>query len=95
MLCNSNNFQHIEKMQRASLNNSVSKILLKYQFDRIKIVRVRLLAELKNAVLKKTRLIFQNLPTCYQRRLTRKSITLKIKYFWIAALLHFYYEFLK
>ena len=50
MPCNSNNFQHIEKILYISVDNLVVQIPLKFQVDWIKIVRVLLLAELKNAV---------------------------------------------
>ena len=56
MPCNSKNFQHIGKILRTSVNNLVLQIPLKFQVDRIKIIRVLLLAELKNAVLRKKRL---------------------------------------
>ena len=39
MPSNSNNFQHIEKILRSSVDNLVLQILLKFQVDRIKIVR--------------------------------------------------------
>ena len=58
MPCSSKNFQHIRKILRASVDNLVLKIALKFQVDRIKIVSVLLLAELNNSVLKKTRLKF-------------------------------------
>ena len=54
MLCNSNNFQRIEKILCISIDNSVLRIRLKFQVDRIKIVRILLLATLKNVVLRKT-----------------------------------------
>ena len=50
MPCNSNNFEHIEKILRNSVANLVLKISLKFQVDRITIVRVLLLAELENTV---------------------------------------------
>ena len=49
MPCNSNNSQYIDN----SVDNLVLPIPLKFQVDRIKIVRVLLLVELKNAVLRK------------------------------------------
>ena len=55
MPCNFNNFQHIEKNRNCSVDYSILHISLKFQVDRIKIVRVILLTELKNAVLRKTR----------------------------------------
>ena len=54
--CNSNNFQHIEKILRTSVDNSLLQIPSEFQVDRINIFRVLLLAELKNFVLRKTRL---------------------------------------
>ena len=48
---NSNNSQLIEKTLRTCIDNLILQIPLKFQVDRIKIVRVLLLAELKNAVL--------------------------------------------
>ena len=74
MRCNSKNFQHIEKFLRSYVDNLVFQRPLKFQVDRIKIVRVLLLAELKNAVLRKS-----VQPALW--RSTRKTVTLKIKYF--------------
>ena len=54
MSCHSNNFQRIGKILRTTVENFVLQIPLKFQVDQIKIVRVLLLAELKNAVFKKT-----------------------------------------
>ena len=54
MLCISNNFQHVEEILSTSEDNSVLQIPLKIQVDQIKIIRVLLLAWLKNAVLKQT-----------------------------------------
>ena len=59
MSCNSNNFQHIEKILRTSVDNSVLPIPLKFKVDGINTVRVLLLGELKNAVLSKTRKKFK------------------------------------
>ena len=56
MPCNSNNFQHIKKILRTSIDYLVLQIPLKFQVDRIRIVRVLLLDVLKDAVLRKTRL---------------------------------------
>ena len=56
MSFNSKNFQNIAKIVGTSVDNSVWKIPLKFQVDWIKIIRVLLLAKLKNVVLKKTRL---------------------------------------
>ena len=59
MPCNSNNFQHIKKILRTSVDNLVSEIpnfntqRFKFQVDRKTIIRVLLLAEFKNAVLEK------------------------------------------
>ena len=54
MPCDSNNFQYIEKVLRTSVDNLVLQIPLKFQVERIKIIWVILLAELKNTVLRKT-----------------------------------------
>ena len=51
MPCNSNNFHHSEKIQRAYVNN----VDLRFKTDRIRIVRVLLLIELKNEVFRKTK----------------------------------------
>ena len=56
MTLNLNNFQHIEKILRISVDNLVLQVPLKFKVDRIKIVRVLPLAELKNALLTKSRL---------------------------------------
>ena len=53
MPCNSNNFQHIEKILFTSVHNLVLQITLKFQVYRIIIVRVLLLAELRKYSLKK------------------------------------------
>ena len=49
-------FNISKKIVRTSVDNIVLNIPLKFQVDRIKDVRVLLLAALKNAVLRKTRL---------------------------------------
>ena len=46
MPCNSNNFQHIKKILRTSVDHLVLQIQASLQVDQIKIVRVRLPAEL-------------------------------------------------
>ena len=68
MPCNSNNFQHTEKVLDTSVDNLVLQIPFEFQVDRIKIARVRILAELKNAFLIKTRLKFSFLSTCSLKR---------------------------
>ena len=73
-----NNFLHIGKIVRTSVDNLVLQILLKFQVDRIKILGVLLRAELTNVVLRKTRLSFK---VYLKRRSTRKAVTLKIKHF--------------
>ena len=80
MPCDSNNSQQIEKIVGTSVDNLVSQILLKFQDDRIKIVRVLQLVVLKNAVFRKTRLEVKSLPTYSLRRSTRNTVTLQIKY---------------
>ena len=50
MLCDSKNFQHIEKISSTNVENLVP---LKFQVNRIKKNRVVLIAELTNAVLRK------------------------------------------
>ena len=50
---NSNNFQYIEKILRTYVDQLVLYIPLQFQIDRIKIVRVVLLAELKMEFKKK------------------------------------------
>ena len=54
MPCNSNNFQHISKKSCDSVDNVALPVPSKFQVDRLKIVRVLLLAGLKNL----------SLPTC-------------------------------
>ena len=56
MLYNTKNLQRIEKILRAFLDNLILEIPLKLRIDRVKIIRVLVLAELKNAVLRETRL---------------------------------------
>ena len=53
---NSKNIRHIEKILCTSVDNSFLQMPLKFQVDRIKIVRVLPLSELKNTVMRKTRL---------------------------------------
>ena len=53
MPCDSKNFRYIEKILRNSVDNSVLQILLKFQVDRMKIVRIILLAVLKNKICEK------------------------------------------
>ena len=65
MLFNSNNSQHIEKIFRIFVDNLILQLSLKFQVDRTKIVRVLLLAELKKGVLRKMRLKFAFLSTCF------------------------------
>ena len=74
-------FQPIEKIPSTSVDNLDLQITFKFQAYRIKIVRVLLLAESKNAILRTTRLKFAFLPTYTLRRSTRKAVTVKIKYF--------------
>ena len=81
MHCITKNFHDIEKTLCTRVDNLVLQMPLKFQDDRIEIFRVSLLAELKNAVLRKTSLKFAFLPTCSLRCSTRKAVTLKIKYF--------------
>ena len=95
MPCNSNNFYHIEKILGTSVDDLVLQISLKFQVDRIKILRVLLLAELKNAVLRKTRLNVESLSICSLGSLTWKTKTFKIKYFPVPDLLHFIFEYRK
>ena len=64
MPCNSKIFQHIEKVLRTSVDNLVLQIPLKFHVDRMKIVRILLLAQLKKAVLRKARSNVSSLPTC-------------------------------
>ena len=52
----SNNFQRIEKILRSSADNLSLQIPFKLQVVWIKIAPILLLAELKNVVLRKTRL---------------------------------------
>ena len=77
---NSNNFQHIEDFLRTPVDDLVLHISLKFQVNRIKIVWVLLLAELKNAVLRKICLKVQIPSTCSLRLSTRNAVTLEIKY---------------
>ena len=60
---NSKNFQHIEQILRSSIENSVLQIPIKFQVIRIKIVRVLLLDELKNTILRTGSLKFAFLST--------------------------------
>ena len=63
MHCKLNNFQHIKKILCTSVDNLILQIKLKFQVDRIKIVRALLLTNLKKAVLRKTSLNVQSLVT--------------------------------
>ena len=62
MPCNSKNFQHIKKIVHSSIDNLILQIPFKFQVDWIKIIWILLLAELKNTVLRKTRLKVWSLP---------------------------------
>ena len=81
--------------KKSYVHNLVLLIAFRFQIDWIKIVRVLLLAELKNAVLRKTRLKFHSRPTCTLRRSTRKAVTWKIKYFYVPNHRYFIFEYLK
>ena len=62
MACDSNNFQHIKKILRISVDNLVLQVRLKFRVDRVKTFWVLLLTELKDADLTKARLRGGGLP---------------------------------
>ena len=95
MTCNSNNFQHRKNPTYVGyVDNSILQIPLKFRVYQIKNFRVLLLVDLKNAVLRKKRLIIKVCLSVFWGVRCGKLWLKKKKYFQVPDLFYFFFEYL-